>query len=86
MGGAPLHEVTRIPTAEELGIAIPYTTTKPFFAALGITVMFCGLVLTRLPSKTPGWVVLGIGVATLVGSLYWWLTSPLEPEHAHAHA
>jgi cytochrome c oxidase subunit I len=85
---ARAQDVTRIPTAEELGIPIPYTTTKPFFAALGITIMFCGLILTRV-YWTPGWIVLGAGVATFVGSLYWWVTSPLEPAHeahgAHAH-
>ncbi len=82
------QDAMRIPTAEELGIPIPYTTTKPFFTALGITIMFCGLILTRV-YWTPGWVVLAAGVSTFIGSLYWWLTSPLEPAHeahgAHAH-
>jgi cytochrome c oxidase subunit 1 len=78
----------RVPTAEELGIPIPYVTTKPMFTALGMTVMFCGLILTRV-SSTAGWVVLAAGVATFIGALYWWVTSPLEPAHeahgAHAH-
>jgi cytochrome c oxidase subunit 1 len=87
VSGAALREAVRIPTAEELGIPIPYTTTKPFFCALGISVMFAGLIITRV-DWVPGWVVLAIGVATFVGSLLWWLTSPLEPAHeAHgAHA
>jgi hypothetical protein len=86
--GAPAGESSRVPSAQELGIMIPYHTTKPFFAALGIVVMFCGLILTRATSA--GYAMLGIGALTLVVSLIWWLTSPLEPEHAHdahpAHA
>jgi cytochrome c oxidase subunit I len=78
-------EQARIPSADELGIPIPYTTTKPFFAALGIVTMFCGLILTRLPNHTPGLALLAVGVATLIGSLYWWVTTPLEPELAHHH-
>ncbi len=85
--GAGLHAPpARVPSAEELGIPIPYTTTKPFFTALGIIVMFGGLLLTRMENKIPGWAVLALGAATLVGGLYWWLTSPLEPEHEHAGA
>jgi hypothetical protein len=45
--------------------------------------MFGGLLLTRGATQWPGYVLLFGGAALLVGSLYAWLTSPLEPEHAH---
>jgi len=73
----------RVATAEELGIAIPYSTSKPFFAALGIAVMFSGLLVSRLGSAVLEFGLIFGGAALLVGSLYWWLTSPLEPEVAH---
>ena len=60
-------------TAEELGIVIPYPTVKPMIVALSMVVMFCGL----LTSKA----VLFIGAASMVFTLYSWLTAPLEPEH-----
>ena len=58
---------------EELGIAMPYPTIKPLMVALGLIVMFSGLMLTHA--------LIFIGAAILVGSLYAWLLSPLEPEH-----
>src|SRR5678809_1088603 len=60
-------------TAEELGIVLPYPTVKPMIVALSMVVMFCGL----LTSKA----VLFIGAASMVFTLYSWLTAPLEPEH-----
>jgi cytochrome c oxidase subunit 1 len=90
-GGAPAHRAaapaapaTRIPTADELGIPIPYTTLKPFFTALGLTVMLSGLPFAHADKPAIEYTVMFVGACTLVGSLYWWLTSPLEPEVAHA--
>jgi hypothetical protein len=74
----------RIPTAEELGIPIPYTTLKPFFTALGLTVMLSGLPFAHADKPGIEYTLIFVGACTLVGSLYWWLTSPLEPEVAHA--
>jgi len=70
-------------THDQLGIALPYSTVKPFLAALGMTIMLCGLLLSRRDNMTLFFVVTLGGAALLVGSLYAWLTSPLEPEHAH---
>jgi heme/copper-type cytochrome/quinol oxidase subunit 1 len=72
------HESARInaqegKTAAQLGIVMPYNTIKPLFVALGLVVMFCGLIWARA--------LIGIGAATMVISLYSWLLSPLEPEH-----
>ncbi|HEV2017092.1 MAG TPA: hypothetical protein VGQ98_02175, partial [Gemmatimonadaceae bacterium] len=41
--------------------------------ALGLIIMFCGLMTTR--------VLIAVGAALMVFSLYSWLLSPLEPEH-----
>ncbi len=60
-------------SAEELGIVLPYSTIKPLLVALGLIVMFSGLMITHA--------LIFIGAAILVGSLYSWLLSPLEPEH-----
>jgi cytochrome c oxidase subunit I len=61
-------------TAADLGIILPYSTIKPLIVAAGIIVMFTGLLTTK--------VLVFIGAAIVVGSLYSWLLSPLEPEHS----
>ena len=60
-------------SAEELGIILPYPTIKPMIVAFGMIVMFCGLITTH--------VLIFVGAAILIGGLYAWLCSPLEPEH-----
>jgi cytochrome c oxidase subunit 1 len=60
-------------TAAELGIVMPYNTIKPLFVALGLVIMFCGLIWTRA--------LIAVGAAMLIFFLYSWLLSPLEPEH-----
>jgi cytochrome c oxidase subunit 1 len=60
-------------SAEEMGIILPYPTIKPLMVALGLIIMFGGLMTTKA--------LIFIGAAILVGSLYTWLLSPLEPEH-----
>jgi cytochrome c oxidase subunit I len=71
-------------TADELGIPLPYSTVKPFTAALGLVIMLSGLLFTNSDKlHSLMFVFIFGGAALLVGSLYAWLTSPLEPEHAH---
>src|SRR6266542_2562812 len=60
-------------TAAELGIVIPYSTIKPLLVALGLVVMFCGLLTTRA--------IIFVGAAIMILSLFGWLLAPLEPEH-----
>jgi cytochrome c oxidase subunit 1 len=72
------HESARVnsqegKTAAELGIIMPYNTIKPLLVALGLVIMFCGLITTR------GVIFVGAGI--MIVSLYTWLLSPLEPEH-----
>jgi hypothetical protein len=60
-------------TATDLGIILPYSTIKPLIVAAGMVVMFCGLITSQM--------LIYIGAAVMVGALYAWLLSPLEPEH-----
>jgi cytochrome c oxidase subunit 1 len=62
-------------TAAQLGIHMPSPTIKPFTAALGLAVMFTGLIHHKsLP-------IMFLGVAIFLISLYSWLLTPVEPEH-----
>ncbi|HET7585675.1 MAG TPA: cytochrome c oxidase subunit I [Gemmatimonadaceae bacterium] len=62
-------------TAAQLGIHMPSPTIKPFTTALGLTVMFIGLIHHKsLP-------IMFLGVAIFLVSLYSWVLSPVEPEH-----
>jgi len=80
----PMHSEAPAPTAAELGIPMPYHTLKPLLTALALPIMFGGLMLMHLENKLPHYVFMYGGAAMLVGCLYWWLTTPLEPEHHHA--
>ena len=80
----PQHTEAPAPTAAELGIPMPYHTLKPLLTALGMLIMFSGLMLMHLPNQVPHYILMYGGAAMLVGCLYWWLTTPLEPEHHHS--
>jgi hypothetical protein len=82
----------RLPSAKALGIPMPLSTIKPLLVAIGIVVMFSGMLLRSHEiasiqahagegSTMPSVVVILIGAMMLVGSLYWWLLSPLEEHH-----
>jgi cytochrome c oxidase subunit 1 len=71
---APAEEP--IPTAHQLGIPMPTPTIKPLVAALGLTISFAGLLYNKsLP-------IMLLGGVILVGALYSWLLTPVEPEEA----
>src|SRR5207237_3275710 len=77
-GKEPDHESARVnakegKTPHELGIIIPYSSIKPLFVALGLVIMFSGLIWSH--------VLIAVGAATLILSLYSWLLIPLGPEH-----
>jgi cytochrome c oxidase subunit 1 len=77
----PVHEETERRTAKELGIAMPLSTLKPLFTALGLILMLGSMLLLHLDQFVPFPVAIGCvlgGAALLVGGLYAWLTSPLE--------
>ena len=74
----PVHEETSTKTAAELGIPMPFPTVKPLFTALGIVVMFSGLIFIHLDMFALAMTITLSGATLLTGSLYAWLTSPLE--------
>ena len=62
-------------TAAQLGIPMPSPTIKPLVAAVGLTIGFVGLIYDKsLP-------IMLLGAAILVGAVYSWLLTPVEPEH-----
>jgi cytochrome c oxidase subunit 1 len=70
----------RLPTAKELGIPMPNPSIMPLVCATGVVVMFCGLLF--LGKSTPTGVgIIVLGALWWVGSLYNWLTTPLEDAH-----
>jgi cytochrome c oxidase subunit 1 len=74
----PMHEETGGKTAAELGIPMPFSTVKPAIAALGIVIMFGGLLFIHVGMFPVAMAVTLSGAALFVGTLYAWLTSPLE--------
>jgi hypothetical protein len=72
-----MHVESERKSAEELGIPMPYPTIKPLWVALGMVVMVSGL-LFLVSSKTLAFSLIAVGAATMIYSLYNWLTTPLE--------
>jgi len=70
----------RLPTAKELGIAMPMNTFKPVLTAIGLATMIGGMTLKHV-NQYAFLIVVGGGAMMLVGGLYAWLTSPLEESH-----
>jgi cytochrome c oxidase subunit 1 len=68
-------------TAKDLGIPMPNPTIKPLIVAVGMTIMFSGLLFIH-KDKMP------LALATIIGgalvmtfALYAWLLTPLEDAH-----
>ena len=57
---------------------MPFPTSKPFFTALAMLTMFCGLLIYRLEMPSLALTVIIGGALLMVSGLYSWLTSPLE--------
>jgi cytochrome c oxidase subunit 1 len=77
-GAAPMHEQTDTRTAKELGIPMPFPTIKPLFTALFMVAMIASLIFMHTTTLMVALAaIMGFGVL-FVGSLYGWLTSPLE--------
>jgi hypothetical protein len=69
-------------TAEELGIPIPYSTIKPLFVALFMTLMFASLLLIHKDLLHVAVALALTFAAATAAFLCAWLTSPLEPSHS----
>jgi cytochrome c oxidase subunit 1 len=74
----PMHEEAERKTAAELGIPMPFPTIKPLFAALFMVCIMCGLVLLHASTFAVAMTVMLASAAAFVGTVYGWLTSPLE--------
>jgi hypothetical protein len=82
-------------TAKELGIPMPDPTIKPFWVAVGMTIMLSAPLFmhqaqmmeaaSNMPAArmatTAFWVVVLGGASLMVGMLYNWLLTPLESDH-----
>ena len=86
-GAELVHETTwaeekdrRIPTSQELGIVMPNPSIWPLITAVGIIVMFSGLMFLEKSTAT-GVAIMLTGTLWWVGSLYKWLLTPLEDHH-----
>ncbi|MES2524969.1 MAG: cytochrome c oxidase subunit I [Gemmatimonadota bacterium] len=71
---------TRIPTSKELGIVMPNPSIWPLITAVGMLIMFSGLLFMDSNTGLAIAIMLG-GTALMVASLYLWLTTPLEDHH-----
>jgi len=77
----PVHIERGRRSAKELGIPMPTPTIKPLFVAAGIIVMLSGLIFIHKDDKTVAAALIALGATMIVGFLYAWVTSPLEPDH-----
>jgi len=74
----PMHIETERSTAKALGIPMPFPTVKPLVAALLLTLLVGGMMtLHLLPTPAAVGYLVTMGLA-FTGTLYAWLTSPLE--------
>jgi cytochrome c oxidase subunit I len=70
-----------VPTAEQLGIPMPYPTIKPLFVALFLNLMFACMLLIHKDKTQLAIAGIATCAAAMTFFLYSWLLSPLEPEH-----
>ena len=70
----------RLPTAKELGIPMPNPSIMPLVCAVGVVVMFSGLMFLNKSTQL-GVSVMVLGALWWVAALYNWLTTPLEDAH-----
>jgi cytochrome c oxidase subunit 1 len=68
-------------SAKELGIPMPNPTIYPFVCALGLTIMFTGLLFLHKDKWTVALTVMIGGALVMTMALYAWLLTPLEDAH-----
>jgi cytochrome c oxidase subunit I len=68
-------------SAKELGIPMPNPTIKPLFCALGLTIMFSGLLFIHKDKMPLALAVIFGGALLMIFSLYAWVLTPLEDPH-----
>jgi hypothetical protein len=68
-------------TAKDLGIPMPNPTIKPLICALGMTIMFSGLLFIHKDKMSLALITIIGGALVMTMSLYAWLLTPLEDAH-----
>ena len=68
-------------TAKDLGIPMPNPTIKPLICALGMTIMFSGLLFIHKDKMSLALVTIIGGALVMTMALYAWLLTPLEDAH-----
>jgi cytochrome c oxidase subunit 1 len=68
-------------TAKELHIPMPNPTIKPLICALGLTVMFMGLLFIHKDKMSLALATIIGGALIMVTALYAWVLTPLEDAH-----
>jgi cytochrome c oxidase subunit 1 len=68
-------------TAKELHIPMPNPTIKPLVCALGLTVMFMGLLFIHKDKMSLALATIIGGALIMVTALYAWVLTPLEDAH-----
>jgi cytochrome c oxidase subunit 1 len=68
-------------TAKELGIPMPNPTIKPLICALGLTIMFCGLLFIHKDKMPLALMTIIGGALVMTTALYAWVLTPLEDAH-----
>jgi cytochrome c oxidase subunit 1 len=78
---APMHIERERRSAKELGIPMPTPTMKPLWVAFGILVLLGSLPFLYAGRHGVAYALIAVGAIVMVGSLYGWLTTPLEEHH-----
>jgi cytochrome c oxidase subunit 1 len=79
---AGMHiEVATGKSARDLGIPMPNQTIKPLLCALGMTVMFSGLLFIHKDKMPLALATILTGALIMTLSLYAWVLTPLEDAH-----
>jgi cytochrome c oxidase subunit I len=68
-------------SAKDLGIPMPNPTFKPFVCALGMTVMFSGLLFIHKDKMPLALTTIIGGALVMTMALYAWVLTPLEDAH-----
>jgi cytochrome c oxidase subunit 1 len=68
-------------TAHDLGIPMPNPTIKPLICALGMTIMFSGLLFIHKDKMSLALATIIGGALVMTMALYAWLLTPLEDAH-----
>jgi hypothetical protein len=68
-------------SAKELGIPMPNPTIKPLICALGMTIMFTGLLFIHKGNMPLALATMIGGALVMTMALYAWVLTPLEDAH-----